>query len=144
MLAPLSRIGPWRGCLGTYHFPWNSSMYCLICSASRERTMGRCQWRSTAAVRYTPSWATSPPGSIVAFALSGWKACWVNQDGTVHILNFLFSIPVCLYSSYWQLFSCFIELTREGIPPVFDLGIDAFGVWRAVRVVLRVDHVRHL
>ena len=30
---------------------------------------------------------------------------WIDQDRTVHLLYFFFSVPVGLYSSDWQLFA---------------------------------------
>ena len=62
----------------------------------------------------------------------------------MHLLHSLFSVPVGLYSLERRLFTCCGDLSREGLPPVVELDIDAFGVRRTVHAVLRVDHITHL
>ena len=68
----------------------------------------------------------------------------VNQNGMVHLMQLLFSVLVGLYSSERKFFYCCRELPRKGIPPVDKMGIDAFGVWRAMHAVMRVDYISHL
>ena len=68
----------------------------------------------------------------------------VNQNVMVHLMQLLFSVLVGLYSSERKLFYCCRELPRKGIPPVEDMGIDAFEVWRAMHAVMRVDYISHL
>ena len=68
----------------------------------------------------------------------------VDRDGMVHLIKSLFSVPVGLYSSDWQLFACCKEFPRKELPPVADLDIDALRVWRKIRAVPRLDYVYHL
>ena len=68
----------------------------------------------------------------------------VNLDRTVHILHSLFSVLINLYSTARRLFACHGDLLREGLPPVVDLPVDAFRVWRARSAIPRADHIGHL
>ena len=67
-----------------------------------------------------------------------------NQDGAVHLLQSLFSVPVGIYSTSRRLFACIREFPTEGLLAVLEVVVDAFVVWRAVRYVPRANHVSHL
>ena len=58
----------------------------------------------------------------------------------MHLLHPLFSVPVGLYFPDWRLFACCRDMPYESIPPVVELGIDAFGVSRAVHDLPRLDN----
>ena len=62
----------------------------------------------------------------------------------MHPLHLLFSVPVGLYSTAWRIFACRGEPPKKSRPPVADLPVDAFGVRRYMRAILREDHVSHL
>ena len=62
----------------------------------------------------------------------------------MHPLHLLFSVPVGLYSTAWRIFACRGEPPKKSRPPVVDLPVDAFGVRRYMRAILREDHVSHL
>ena len=68
----------------------------------------------------------------------------VDPDRAVHILHSLLSVPVDLYSTAQRLFEFRGELPHKGLPPVVEFPVDAFGVRRSVRAVLREDHIIHL
>ena len=44
----------------------------------------------------------------------------------------------------WWIFACHGDLPSEGLPPVVDLPVDAFGVRTSMRAVPRVYHIIHL
>ena len=67
-----------------------------------------------------------------------------KRDGTVNLLQQLFSIPVCLYSMHWQLFACLGELPDEGLNTVVDITMEAFAVRRSVHAMTRDNHMGHL
>ena len=62
----------------------------------------------------------------------------------VHLVQSLFSVPVGLYSMARRLFACIGYLNGEGIPPVVEIQLESFAVWRAVRAVHQADHMSHL
>ena len=49
-----------------------------------------------------------------------------------------------IYSTARRLFTCRGELPSEGLPPMVEMIMDAFGVRCSMRTVLRVDQVSHL
>ena len=62
----------------------------------------------------------------------------------MHIMNVLLSVPVGLYFMARRLFSCIGELTDEGLPPLSEIMAKSLAVYRAVRAILRAEHMSHL
>ena len=63
----------------------------------------------------------------------------VNWYGMLHVLNLFFSVPVGPYSIEKHILYFSGKLPLERLPPVADLHVDTFTVWRAICAVLRED-----
>ena len=68
----------------------------------------------------------------------------VDLDGMFHILHSLFYVKVDLYSTSRNLCSCQVKLPTEGLPPVVEIPHKTFALWRSVRAMPQVHHVRIL
>ena len=68
----------------------------------------------------------------------------VDQDGTMHLLHLLLSVPVDLYSTSRRLFNFRVDLSINGFLPFVELPVDVFRVQRSVLAVPRADHVSRL
>ena len=65
----------------------------------------------------------------------------VNQDGTVHLMQSLFSVSVGLYSTTRRLFACPGYLPVYGLPLLVEIPVEDFTVRCSVRTVPRADHM---
>ena len=68
----------------------------------------------------------------------------VDQGRTVHILHYLFSIMVDLYSISRNIFAFWGELPTKSLPPVVDIPHDYFAALRSICSVLQVYCVTRL
>ena len=68
----------------------------------------------------------------------------VDPDGMVHLMHFMLSVWVVIYSNSQHLFACLEELPVEAPPPVVEIPHKAFAERHSVRDVPQVDHVTHL
>ena len=50
----------------------------------------------------------------------------------MHVLQSLFSVLVDLYYTSQRFFACYEELPHEGLPPVVEIYVEAFGVLRSM------------
>ena len=69
---------------------------------------------------------------------------YVDQDGAVHLLHSLLSVPVRSHSVTRQIVAPDGELPESGLPPVIKFTAEAFVVWPAISSVLQDNHVSHL
>ena len=68
----------------------------------------------------------------------------IKRDGLVHLLHLLLSALVGVYITASNLFDFTGELPSSGIPPVFEILVEAFALQCYVRTVPREDHKSHL
>ena len=61
----------------------------------------------------------------------------VDRDETMHILHSFFSVPVKWYSTERRLLAFSGEISMEWLPPMTDISVTSFVVWRAICAVTR-------
>ena len=132
------------GVLGTVPFPENlvealTGQFLAVWEEGGALSMKRrTVWGVHSLLGHLTSGVDPVPGLERLTLLGG------NQDGAVHLLHSLFSVPVGLYySPRW--FSIYLgELLYYGLPPVVEIPVEAFMVRRSIRSVPQADHVIHL
>ena len=68
----------------------------------------------------------------------------VKLDGTVHLLQSFFSVPLCPYSTDRRLFAFVRELPSSVLPPVAEIPWVDFAVRSSIYAVPRADHKVHV
>ena len=68
----------------------------------------------------------------------------IDRDGTVHILQLLFSVSVGMHSTARCLFTCLVGMPDKGLPLVVEIPVESFAARRSVRAILQADHISHL
>ena len=68
----------------------------------------------------------------------------IDQEGTLHLLHSLLSVPVGLYSMDWGLFSFVRKLLVEGLPLVVEIPEEVLSVQRSIHTVRRYVHPVHV
>ena len=82
--------------------------------------------------------------AALVHGLAGLTVLGVDQDGGVHILHSLFSVPVGPYGPDRWLFGWRRKLTLEGIPEITEILVNSFAAHRGVSAMLQEDHIVHL
>ena len=135
-----------RGCLGWWRRLWGPDQFQMSSPQSLRHVSGRfarirrpCRWTSArAGVYMAQSWVDLIHG-LERVTLIG-----VDLDRMFHILHSLFYVKVDLYSTSRNLCYCQVKLPTEGLPPVVEIPHKTFALWRSVRAMPQVHHVRLL
>ena len=83
-------------------------------------------------------------GEVLFLCLELLTLVRVDPYRRVHLMHWLFSIRINIFSTQFRLFARLVELPSEGLPPVVEIPPNFAAAWHSIRAVPRVNHIAHL